>query len=175
MTKQVIFSGAPSQVINLPSVLKGAAVVLLIGAIHWYASNHFTVHWSLAFAQMAAVMIACGVPFLKTAFTEIVIDTERITWTQGILSRRSSTLELSSISGVTLAYPWWQRVFGTGTIFMETLDPAHPVRRLPGIRNAEQLRRQLDEAAHARRDPKQAASGPSGRPDAQHRADPEPA
>jgi len=76
---------------------------------------------------------------------------------------------------VTLAYPWWQRVFGTGTIFMETLDPAHPVRRLPGIRNAEQLRRQLDEAAHARRDPKQAASGPSGRPDAQHRADPEPA
>jgi uncharacterized membrane protein YdbT with pleckstrin-like domain len=150
MAKQVIFNGTPSQVINIPAFLKGSVVMVLIGAIHVFASRHFPFNGGVALAQMVAVMFGMGLPFLKTAFTEIVIDTERITWKQGILNRRVSSLELCRIQGVTSVYPWWQRLFGTGSLILTTNDLAHPVRRLPGIRNAEQLRSKLKEAATAR-------------------------
>jgi len=145
MARQVIFSGAPSQVINIPAFLKGGVVIALVCAIHLYASDEFPLQWRLVLIQALAVMLGVGLPFLKTALTEIVIDTERITWTQGILRRRVSSLDLSLIRGVTTVHPWWQRLFGTGSVILKTSDPAHPVRRLPGIRNAEQLRRRLEE------------------------------
>jgi uncharacterized membrane protein YdbT with pleckstrin-like domain len=146
MANQTIFNGSPSQVINLPALLKGGVVMVLIGVIHLCVSNHFPFQWRVVIAQSVAVMIGVGLPFVKTAFTEIVIDTERITWTQRLLYPRVSSLELSRIQDVTSIHPWWQRLFGTGTVILTTNDPAHPVRRLPGIKNADQLRRKLEAA-----------------------------
>jgi uncharacterized membrane protein YdbT with pleckstrin-like domain len=146
MANQVIFSGAPSQVCNLPAILKGCAVMTVISAIHVCTSNAFPLQWHVLLAQAGAVLIGVGVPFVKTAFTRIVIDTEQITWTQGILHRRVSSLKLSRIQGTTSIHPWWQRLFGVGSIILTTTDLAHPVRRLPGIRGADQLRKKIDEA-----------------------------
>jgi hypothetical protein len=111
MANQVIFSGAPSQVCNLPAILKGCAVMTVIGAIHVCTSNAFPLQWHVLLAQAGAVLIGVGVPFVKTAFTRIVIDTEQITWTQGILHRRVSSLKLSRIQGTTSIHPWWRRWF----------------------------------------------------------------
>ncbi|MFM0320472.1 PH domain-containing protein [Paraburkholderia nemoris] len=118
----------------------------MIGAIHVYASNSFPLQWHVLLAQAGAVLIGVGLPFAKTAFTRIVIDTARITWTQGILHRRVSILEISRIQCVTSIHPWWQRPFGAGTIILTTNDATRPVRRLPGIRDAEQVGRRLAEA-----------------------------
>lgn len=146
MANHLIFSGAPSQACNLPALLQGGGVAAMIGALHYCASNYFPLQWNLLLAQVGAVLIGVGLPFLKTAFTRIVIDTTRITWTQGILRRRVSTLELSRIQRITAIHPWWQRLFGTGSIILTTDDIAHPVKRLPAIRCVDQLCRALDEA-----------------------------
>jgi membrane protein YdbS with pleckstrin-like domain len=146
MANQVIFSGAPSQACNLPALLKGNAVMAMIGAIHVYASNSFPLQWHVLLAQAGAVLIGAGLPFVKTAFTRIVIDTAQITWTQGILHRRVSILEISRIQCVTAIHPWWQRQFGTGSIILTTSDASRPVRRLPGIKDADQVCRRLAEA-----------------------------
>ncbi|MDE1180982.1 PH domain-containing protein [Paraburkholderia sp.] len=151
MVNQVIFRGAPSQVCNLPALLKGGVVMALIGCVHLLATNAFPFQWNLLLAQAGAVLIGIGLPFVKTAFTRIDIDTTRITWTQGILHRRASTLDLSRIQCITLIHPWWQRLFGTGTIILTTTDAVHPVRRLPAISNADQLCQRLDEAMHQER------------------------
>lgn len=118
----------------------------LIGAIHVCASNAFPFQWHVLLAQAGAVFIGAGFPFVKTAFTRIVIDSARITWTQGILHRRVSTLEISRIRGVTSIHPWWQRRFGAGTIILTTSDATRPVRRLPGIKGADEVCRRLAEA-----------------------------
>ena len=152
MANQVIFSGAPSQACNLPALLKGSAVMAMIGAIHVCTSNSFPLQWHVLLAQAGAVLIGVGLPFVKTAFTRIVIDTARITWTQGILHRRVSTLELSRIQHIAAIHPWWLRLFGTGTIILTTNDLAHPVRRLPGIRNADELCKRLGEAVAMQRE-----------------------
>ena len=149
MANQVIYSGAPSQACNLPALLKGSAVMAMICAIHACASNSFPLQWHVLLAQTGAVLIGVGIPFVKTAFTRIVVDTARITWTQGILHRRVSVLEISRIQGITSIHPWWQRLFGAGSIILTTNDAAHPVRRLPGIRDVDQFRQRLAEAVAA--------------------------
>jgi uncharacterized membrane protein YdbT with pleckstrin-like domain len=151
MANQVIFSGAPSQICNLPAILKGCAVMAVIGGIHLCASNAFPLQWQVLLAQAGAVSIGVALPFVKTAFTRIVINTEQITWSQGVFNRRVFRLNLSRIQSVTAIYPWWMRLFGVGSIMLATDDLAHPVRRLPGIRNADQLRRKLDEAVALQR------------------------
>lgn len=151
MASQVIFNGTPSQVINLPALLKGGIVMALVGAIHFCASSHIPFQWHLALAQTVAVMVGVSLPFLKTAFTKIVIDAERITWQQGFLYRRVSSLELSRIHSITSVQPWWQRLFGTGSVILTTSDGAHPVRRLPGIKDADQLCKKLAEATRLHR------------------------
>jgi len=121
----------------------------MICAIHVCASNAFPLQWHVLLAQTGAVLIGVGIPFVKTAFTRIVVDTARITWTQGILHRRVSVLEISRIQGITSIHPWWQRLFGAGSIILTTNDAAHPVRRLPGIRDVDQFRQRLAEAVAA--------------------------
>ncbi|MBK5087208.1 PH domain-containing protein [Burkholderia sp. R-69927] len=152
MANQVIFSGAPSQACNLPALLKGSAVMAIIGCIHLCALSAFPLQWHVLLAQAGAVLIGVSFPFVKTAFTRIVIDTTRITWTQGILHRRVSSLELSRVQRITSIHPWWLRLFGTATIILTTNDVAHPVRRLPGIRNADQICKRLDEAVAMHRE-----------------------
>ncbi|MFM0035722.1 PH domain-containing protein [Paraburkholderia strydomiana] len=152
MANQVIFSGAPSQACNLPALLKGGVVMAMIGGVHLCTSNSFPFQWNVLLAQAGAVLIGVAVPFVKTAFTRIVIDTARISWTQGILHRRVSTLELSRIQCITSIHPWWQRPFGIGTVILTTTDAAHPLRRLPGISNADQLCKRLGEAVAMHRE-----------------------
>jgi membrane protein YdbS with pleckstrin-like domain len=152
MANQVIFSGSPSQACNLPALLKGGVVMAMIGAVHLCTSNSFPFQLNVLLAQGGAVLLGVGLPFVKTAFTRIVIDTARITWTQGIVHRRVSTLDLSRIQGITSIHPWWQRLFGTGTIILTTNDPVHPVRRLPAISNADQLCKRLNEAVAMRQE-----------------------
>jgi membrane protein YdbS with pleckstrin-like domain len=124
----------------------------MIGGVHLCTSNSFPFQWNVLLAQAGAVLIGVAVPFVKTAFTRIVIDTARISWTQGILHRRVSTLELSRIQCITSIHPWWQRPFGIGTVILTTTDAAHPLRRLPGISNADQLCKRLGEAVAMHRE-----------------------
>lgn len=143
MTNEVIFNGAPSQVINLPALLKGSAVILIVAIIHVCAAPYFPLQWRLVLVQSLAVLVGVGLPFLKTASTEIVIDSKRITWSQGLVHKRVSHLDLARIRHITVIYPWWQRIFGTGTIVLETDDARHRERRLPGIRQADRLSERL--------------------------------
>jgi hypothetical protein len=55
---------------------------------------------------------------------------------------------------VTSFHPWWQRPFGIGTVLVLTSDSNNPQWRLPGMRDAEHLRSELNRAAIALRDAK---------------------
>jgi uncharacterized membrane protein YdbT with pleckstrin-like domain len=152
MANEVIFNGAPSQVINLPAVLKGGAVFVLVLGIHVCAARYFALEWRLVMLQAIAVLAGVGLPFLKTASTEIVIDSKRITWTQGLFRKRTSYLDLARVRHVSVVHPTWQRVFGTATIVLETDDARHRVRRLPGIRHADRLGSRLVALTHRSQD-----------------------
>ena len=99
VAKQVIFSGTPSQVINVPAFAKGVVAMIIILAAYIYSIGRWPVPWFVPIAAVVIVIAGVGVAYLQTAFTEIIIDTERITRRQGILNRRVSSLELFRDSG----------------------------------------------------------------------------
>lgn len=154
VVQDVIFSGTPSQVVNLPTFIKGGVAAVAVFAAYGYAVTLWPVPWFAPVAALVAIAAGAIVAYLRTAFTEIIIDTSRITCRQGILSRRVESLELFRIQDVTSLHPWWQRPFGIGTVIVLTSDSNNPQWRLPGMRDAEQLRSDLNRAAIALRDAK---------------------
>jgi membrane protein YdbS with pleckstrin-like domain len=79
---------------------------------------------------------------------------EEIYLRQGILNKRVTSLELFRIQDVTSIHPWWQRMFNIGAIVVLTSDSNNPTWVLPGIKNAEEMRSALNQAAIALRDRK---------------------
>lgn len=152
VAKQVIFSGTPSQVINVPAFAKGIVAMVIILTAYIYSIGRWPVPWFVPIAAVVIVTAGVGLAYLQTAFTEIIIDTERITRRQGILNRRVSSLELFRIQDVTSVHPWWQRPFGVGAVVVMTSDSNNPLWKLSGMQNAEQLRDELNQAAIALRD-----------------------
>ena len=153
-TNYVFFRGKPSQVINLPYLLGGVLALTASEIAYFFASQHW--HLTPAIAALPFVLIGLRVtiPYLRTAFTEVIIDAERVTRRRGILTRTVSSLELFRIQDVTSLHPWWQRPFGIGTVVLMTSDSNNPVWFLPGIANAEEMRNDLNHAAIALRDQK---------------------
>ncbi|MCY0386811.1 PH domain-containing protein [Robbsia sp. Bb-Pol-6] len=151
----IIFKGAPSQVVNAAAIFKGVAAIVVILAATLYASGQrWQVPWAIPVIAVLVVMAGVGIACLRTAFTEIIIDTERITLRQGIFNKRISSLELFRIQDLTSYHPWWQRAFNVGTIVVMTSDSNNPVWRLNGIVDAEAMRAALNHAAIALRDRK---------------------
>jgi uncharacterized membrane protein YdbT with pleckstrin-like domain len=152
--KRIIFNGSPSQVVNAAVFAKGVCALFVILVAYWYASGQWPVPWIAPIIAILLVIGSVGLAYLKTAFTEIITDTERITLRQGILNKRVASLELFRIQDLTSYHPWWQRFFNVGTIVVITSDSNNPVWRLPGIRDAEPMRGALNQAAIALRDRK---------------------
>jgi len=150
----VIFQGTPSQLINLPAFIKGAVAILAIGIGFGYASTQWPVPWFIPGLAVLLVLGGIGLAYLQVKFTEFEIDAERITCRKGILNRTVQSVELFRIQDVTSVHPWWQRIFGIGAVVVMTSDSNNPVWRLPGMKDAEQLRNELNRAAIALRDVK---------------------
>ncbi|WP_346777929.1 PH domain-containing protein [Paraburkholderia sp. Ac-20340] len=157
----MIFSGTPSQIVNLATFIKSLAAVVIVIVGYQYAIARVAVPWYVPAALLLLIAGGAAIEYLKTAFTHITIDTAhitidtaRITCRQGILNKRVESLELFRVQDVTSLHPWWQRPFGIGTVIALTSDSNNPHWRLPGMRNAEQLRQDLNIAAIALRDAK---------------------
>lgn len=151
---RVLFHDRPSQVINLPDLLGGILAVIVLEIAYVFASQHWRLTPAIALVPVVLIGWRIAIAYLRTAFTEVIIDAERITRRRGILNRTVSSLELFRIQDVTSLHPWWQRPFGIGTVVVMTSDSNNPVWFLPGIANAEEMRNDLNRAAIALRDRK---------------------
>ncbi|MCY0388417.1 PH domain-containing protein [Robbsia sp. Bb-Pol-6] len=152
--KRIIFDGSPSQVVNAATFVKGLLALVVIVGAYIYALGQWPVPLIVPTIAVAIVVFSVGLSYLQTAFTEIIIDSERITLRRGILNKRVTSLELFRIQDLTSIHPWWQRMFNVGAIVVMTSDSNNPTWVLPGIKNAEEMRSALNQAAIALRDRK---------------------
>lgn len=150
----VIFHGTPSQVINLPDLLGILCAIGVLGVGFAWASTRWAVSPAVVVVPAVLCLVRLALQYVETAFTEIVIDMERITCRQGLLNRKVSSLELFRIQDVISFHPWWQRLFNVGTVVALTSDSHNPRWRLPGMIDAEQMRSAPNRASIALRDRK---------------------
>lgn len=86
----------------------------------------------------------------------IEITTERIRVTTGVFSKRSDELELYRVRDITFDAPFLLRMFGCGTLILNTADTTTPVLTLAGVPADNALRDGLRRAVEECRDRKRA-------------------
>ena len=151
----VEFQGSPNWAINLPFFLKcGCAGVLATWTAWGTAGLASPLPLVASLLALMVVGVAAALRAATTAYTEIVIDSVRLTYRTGILTRRVASVEMYRVQNVECVSDWWERLLGFGTLVVESSDVNHPRWILRGMNNVESLREWMNQAAIARRDTK---------------------
>jgi uncharacterized membrane protein YdbT with pleckstrin-like domain len=123
---ETVWSGSPSQVLNLPAYVVCALFFWLIVPI-------FIAVWK----------------WLVLRNTRFEITTERLKMRRGVLNKELDELELYRVQDYKLEQPFWLRLFSLGTITLRTADTSNPVVVMRGLADSERvyelLRTQVEE------------------------------
>src|SRR5680860_1073919 len=114
--EQTIWSGTPSQVINL-------GTYILCVLFFWLIIPVFILLWK----------------WLVVRNTQYELTTQRLRLRSGVLNKESSTLELYRVKDFTVEQPLFLRLFSVANIILETSDKSHPTVVLRAVPDAEAL------------------------------------
>lgn len=149
--EEELWSGHPSQVLNLSIYIFWVIVLILTGVVLFiFGDSPF---WELiifgSVALIALVQIAIAYVHLRTQ--EYVISTQRVRVISGIFSKDIQEIELFRVKDTMARQSFFQRLFGLGTITIISGDANHPHMVLSGIPDAIELRERLRQEVMALR------------------------
>lgn len=149
-----------SPVIMVPQVLKLLGWFLasgLIGYGTYYATakemkvmempNAKLICWGLCAAVAAIGLAIFWFKYMKFKKHEFTITNDRIECRHGLFSRTISNIEMWRIQDIRLNQPFIQRIFGVGTIIVESTDPSDPHLEIGPIAKASTLYQTLRDTA----------------------------
>src|SRR5688572_5460671 len=119
-TDEVVWSGSPSQVLNLPVYIVGFLLCWLVVPI-------FIVIWK----------------WLVLRNIRYELTTERLKVRQGVFNKLLDEVELYRVRDYRLEQPFWLRLFSLGNIELNTTDASNPHVLLRGIRESERVYEQI--------------------------------
>jgi len=129
--EQVIWSGSSSQVRNL-------GIYILCALFCW----------------LIVPLIYAIVKWIQLRSRHYEITTQRVRLRQGVFSKRTDELELYRVKDSTVFEPFWQRLFGVGSIVITTNDATTPSLTLEALPHASDTREKLRAAIEECRDRK---------------------
>ena len=112
--EQILWSGRPSQIVNLRSFI-------LCGLFCWLVVPIFVAAWR----------------WLSVRFFTYELTSQRLRITRGVLSRQTDDLELYRIKDTSFVQPLLLRLFGLANIVLTTSDVSTPVVTIEAIATSE--------------------------------------
>ena len=146
MSEDILWKGSPSQVLNLGKFLVG---LLLIAGVA-VGGVAFPPAW-------AAIIIPLGWmlwEFLKVRCRVFELTTERLRLYSGVLNQTIDEIELYRVKDTSMERPFWFRMFGLSSLYLDTSDRSHPKVELEAIADAVNLRETLRKQVEYWRDRK---------------------
>ena len=128
----ILWKGSPSQWTNFGSYLFCLALIAGIIAAYFFTPNQPV----LILAALAIPVLFAFVRWLQTRSQTYEITSERIRTSVGILSRRTSELEMYRVRDYTVVEPFWLRMIGRGNLIIETSDRSNShvvMRAVPNV------------------------------------------
>lgn len=89
---------------------------------------------------------------LPLSFTTYILTEDRIITKQGLLSVSEDEVELYKIMDKKINFPFFQKIFGCGTITLMSADIDTPTKILKCIKAPREAKRMLDESISKQRD-----------------------
>lgn len=117
----LLWKGTPSQWTNF-----GVYLFCLLLAAGVVAAYYLTTIGPLVLIALALPFCYALARWLGTRSHVYEITSERIRTSTGILSRRTSELELYRVRDYTVIEPFWLRLIGCGDLVIETADRTSP-------------------------------------------------
>jgi uncharacterized membrane protein YdbT with pleckstrin-like domain len=158
MEEDTLWSGSSSQLINFAVYLScflvfaaaAAALVLLWPKLEPLGPIALGAAFAVALAPLAYALYR----WLDVRCLRYEITSERIRVSSGILSKRTTALELYRVKDYTLEAPFLYRLFRLGHIRLQTSDRSNPEMLLRAIPNARKLTDVIRLHVEKRRDQK---------------------
>lgn len=97
----------------------------------------------------------CGLPW---TFTKYSFDGERLYVEHGFLNQRSDEVRLYRITDISLVCTLWQRIFGIGTLHLNTVDKTLGNFSLVNIKKPKEVKELLSTTVEEQRDKKRVSS-----------------
>ncbi len=127
-TEELVWTGSPSQVLNLP-------VYIVCALLCWLIVPIFYAIWK----------------WLVLKNIRYELTTERLKLREGVLNKRLDEIELYRVRDYSLEQPLVLRLFGLSNITLRAADPSQPVVVLRAIKNGEFVLEQLRKYVEAAR------------------------
>jgi uncharacterized membrane protein YdbT with pleckstrin-like domain len=146
MSEDILWKGSPSQVLNLGKFLVGLLLIAGIGV----GGTFFPPAW-------AALVLPLGWmlwEFLKVRCHVFELSTERLRLFSGVFNQTIDEIELYRVKDTSMERPFWFRMFGLSSLYLETSDRSHPKVELEAISDAVELRETLRKQVEYWRDRK---------------------
>ena len=138
--------------INLGAYLLWGLIVVVSAVLGiWFRAS--------GYGWLAVLPILVGLfmmlwKYLDVRVQRIELTTERVRTYRGILSKQIDELEIYRIKDSRVLQPIYLRIFGLGTVQLETSDRSNPEVRLYAIRDPRELREQIRKYVEIQRDRK---------------------
>jgi uncharacterized membrane protein YdbT with pleckstrin-like domain len=99
--------------------------------------------------------IIFGLPW---TFTRYILTEEKLTIDTGFISRKEDEIRLYRILDISLNRPLSQRIWGLGTIMLNTADKTAPEVAIKRIKRAKEIKDMLSDMVEKERDEKRIAA-----------------
>ena len=137
-TETTLWKGSPSQWTNLGAYLFCALLAAIVVAAYFMTSIG-----PILLAGLALPLVWAIFRWWLTSSRVFEITTERVRVTTGMISRRSTELELYRVRDYTVVEPFWLRLIGRGNLILETADRTTPHVVLNAIPSVNALKDQV--------------------------------
>jgi uncharacterized membrane protein YdbT with pleckstrin-like domain len=130
--EKILWKGSPSQWTNFGAYFLCLLLAAGVVAAYFYLPDRNP----LVFVGLALPLLYGFSRWWRTHSQIYEITTERIRTSTGLLSRRTSELELYRVRDYTVVEPFWLRMVGRGNLIIETADrsTAHVIlHAVPGV------------------------------------------
>jgi uncharacterized membrane protein YdbT with pleckstrin-like domain len=149
MTEEIetpLWKGTPSQWLNIGpfslALLLSAGIV--VGGIFFPP----------AFAGLILPLVWMIWRFLVIRCEIFELTSQRLRISHGVFNQKIDEIELYRVKDVLVERKWWMRIFGLGSLHLETSDRSLPNVTIPAIPDAIELRESLRKEVEAVRDKK---------------------
>lgn len=136
-----VWRGSPSQWTNLGTYL--FCLLLAVGLAAAYFLVPQINAYPAALAVVAIPVLWILIRWIATRCIRYEITNQRVKITTGLLSRRTSEIELYRVRDYSLVEPFWLRLIGCGHIVLVTSDRTNPQIMLRAVSGAAALKDQI--------------------------------
>jgi membrane protein YdbS with pleckstrin-like domain len=143
--ERVIWTGRPSWRARMSLLASGAVIaILLLAAALW-------IGWESIGATifLIAVVVTMGWALIQTILWKYTVTDRRIFVRHGLLSVTEETARLGRVQDITLRQSIFDRLFGVGTLSIDTAGTEGGALDLRGLRNPTGVRELVENAVRA--------------------------